>query len=63
MRISAGTLFCLGSGAAFGSMAIFGKLSYDEGANVATLLTVRFVIGAALFWALVFLRGLTPSVA
>ena len=62
VRISSGTLFCLGSGAAFGSMAIFGKLSYDEGANVATLLTVRFVIGAALFWALVFLRGLTPSV-
>lgn len=62
MRISSGTLFCLGSGAAFGSMAIFGKLSYDEGANVATLLTVRFAIGAILFWALVVARGLTPSV-
>jgi drug/metabolite transporter (DMT)-like permease len=62
VRISSGTLFCLGSGAAFGSMAIFGKLSYDEGANVATLLTVRFVIGAVLFWALVALRGLAPSV-
>jgi drug/metabolite transporter (DMT)-like permease len=62
VRISSGTLFCLGSGAAFGSMAIFGKLSYDEGANVATLLTIRFVIGAVLFWALVVARGLTPSV-
>jgi drug/metabolite transporter (DMT)-like permease len=62
VRISSGTLFCLGSGAAFGSMAIFGKLSYDEGANVATLLTCRFVIGAVLFWALVFSRGLAPSV-
>ena len=62
VRISTGTLFCIGSGAAFGSMAIFGKLSFDEGANVATLLTIRFVIGAVLFWALVFLRGLTPLV-
>jgi drug/metabolite transporter (DMT)-like permease len=62
VRISKGTLFCIGSGAAFGSMAIFGKLSYDEGANVATLLTVRFTIGAVLFWALVAARGLTPSV-
>ena len=50
---SSGTAFCLASGAAFGSMAIFGKLAYDEGANVATLLTVRFAIGAVLFWALV----------
>jgi drug/metabolite transporter (DMT)-like permease len=62
VRISSGTLFCLGSGAAFGSMAIFGKLSYDEGANVATLLTIRFAIGAILFWALVVLRGLAPQV-
>jgi drug/metabolite transporter (DMT)-like permease len=53
VRISSGTLFCLGSGAAFGSMAIFGKLAYDEGANVGTLLSVRFTIGALLFWALV----------
>jgi drug/metabolite transporter (DMT)-like permease len=34
-------------------MAIFGKLSYDEGVNVATLLSARFTIGAVLFWALV----------
>ena len=54
---SSGTLFCLGSGAAFGSMAIFGKLAYDEGANVATLLSVRFTIGAVLFWALVAADG------
>jgi drug/metabolite transporter (DMT)-like permease len=54
---SSGTAFCLASGAAFGSMAIFGKLAYDEGANVATLLTVRFAIGAVLFWALVAAGG------
>jgi drug/metabolite transporter (DMT)-like permease len=44
-----GTLFCLGSGAAFGAMAIFGKLAYDEGATVGTLLSVRFTLAAALF--------------
>src|SRR3954454_4181571 len=43
-----GTLFCLGSGAAFGAMAIFGKLAYDEGATVGTLLSVRFTLAAAL---------------
>src|SRR4051794_41683694 len=46
-----GTLFCLASGAAFGAMAVFGKLSYGEGATVGTLLAVRFTFAAALFWA------------
>jgi drug/metabolite transporter (DMT)-like permease len=46
-----GTLFCLGSGAAFGAMAVFGKLAYGEGATVGTLLAVRFALAAALFWA------------
>ena len=48
---------CLGSGAAFGAMAIFGKLAYGEGATVGTLLAVRFVLAAALFWALVLAGG------
>jgi len=48
---------CLGSGAAFGAMAIFGKLSYGEGATVGTLLAVRFSIAALLFWALLLARG------
>ena len=50
---SSGTLLCLGSGAAFGAMAVFGKLTYGEGATLGTLLAVRFVLAAALFWALV----------
>ena len=54
---SSGTLFCLASGAAFGAMAVFGKLAYDEGATVATLLAVRFVLAAALFWVLVLATG------
>ena len=32
-------------------MAVFGKLAYDEGATVGTLLAVRFTLAAALFWA------------
>jgi drug/metabolite transporter (DMT)-like permease len=47
-----GVLACLVSAAAFGSLAIFGKLAYDEGAGVMTLLVVRFAAGAVLFWAL-----------
>src|SRR5436190_14360525 len=47
---SSGTLMCLGSGAAFGAMAIFGKLAYGEGATVGTLLAVRFTLAAVLFW-------------
>src|SRR3954449_9119572 len=49
---SSGTLMCLASAACFGAMAAFGKLAYDEGATVGTLLSVRFVLAAALFWAL-----------
>jgi drug/metabolite transporter (DMT)-like permease len=54
---SSGSLLCLGSGAAFGAMAIFGKLAYDEGATVGTLLAVRFLLAAALFWAIVVASG------
>jgi len=58
---------CIGSAAGFGAMAVFGKLAYDEGVTVGTLLAARFALAAALFWALVIaggaaargLRGLT----
>jgi drug/metabolite transporter (DMT)-like permease len=53
---SAGTLFCIASGVAFGAMVVFGKLAYDEGASVGTLLGIRFTFAAALFWVLVPLR-------
>src|SRR5215218_3382778 len=52
-----GTLLCLSSGAAFGASAVFGKLAYDAGATVGTLLSVRFALAAALFWALVVASG------
>jgi drug/metabolite transporter (DMT)-like permease len=50
---SPGALVCLASAVAFGAMGIFGKLAYDEGATVGTLLAVRFLLAAALFWVLV----------
>ena len=61
-----GVLLCVSSAAAFGAMGIFGKLSYDEGATVGTLLATRFALAAVLFWILLActggiraLRGLT----
>src|SRR3954454_16652353 len=54
---SSGTLMCLGSGAAFGAMAIFGKLAYGDGATVGTLLAVRFVLAAAAFWMVLLIGG------
>jgi drug/metabolite transporter (DMT)-like permease len=54
---SAGALVCLASAVAFGAMGIFGKLAYDEGATVGTLLAVRFLLAAALFWVLVLATG------
>jgi drug/metabolite transporter (DMT)-like permease len=47
----------LGSGAAFGAMAVFGKLAYGQGATVGTLLSVRFTLAAALFWSLILATG------
>jgi drug/metabolite transporter (DMT)-like permease len=59
---SSGTVLCLGSGAAFGAMAVFGKLAYGEGATVGTLLAVRFLLAAALFWTLVLAGGAAREV-
>ncbi|MEA2131017.1 MAG: hypothetical protein QOJ85_3908 [Solirubrobacteraceae bacterium] len=52
-----GMLLCLASAASFGAMGIFGKLAYAQGATVATLLSARFVLAAALLWLLVACRG------
>jgi drug/metabolite transporter (DMT)-like permease len=52
-----GALLCLASAAAFGAMGIFGKLAYDDGATVGTLLAVRFLIAAALLWLIVVATG------
>jgi drug/metabolite transporter (DMT)-like permease len=59
---SSGTLLCLASGAAFGAMAVFGKLAYGAGATVGTLLAVRFALAAALFWAVLLASGAAGEV-
>jgi drug/metabolite transporter (DMT)-like permease len=45
-------VLCLGSAAAFGAMGVLGKLAYQNGATVGTLLSVRFALAALVFWAL-----------
>ena len=57
MERSTGTLMCIGSAAGFGAMAVFGKLAYDEGTTVGTLLSARFALAALLFWVLVLAGG------
>jgi drug/metabolite transporter (DMT)-like permease len=54
---STGTLLCVASAAGFGAMAVLGKLAYDSGSTVGTLLSVRFVLAAAMFWVLVLATG------
>jgi drug/metabolite transporter (DMT)-like permease len=58
---SSGTLICVASATAFGAMGVFGKLAYDAGATVGTLLAARFALAAILFWALMFARGATAE--
>lgn len=52
-----GILLCTLAAAGFGTMGVLSKLSYEAGANVVTLLAGRFVLGAALLWALAAFRG------
>jgi drug/metabolite transporter (DMT)-like permease len=52
-----GATFCLASAAGFGAMGVFGKLAYDAGATVGTLLAVRFLLAAAVLWAFVLATG------
>jgi drug/metabolite transporter (DMT)-like permease len=52
-----GPLLCLLSAAAFGAMAIFGKLAYDDGVEVGDLLLLRFALAAALLMAIAYATG------
>ena len=54
---SRGALLCLASAAAFGAMAIFGKLAFEAGASAGTLLATRFVLAATVLWAVLLVRG------
>ena len=56
MRVT-GILLCLASAAAFGAMGMFGKLAYEQGSKVATLLSTRFVVAALVLWLLLAATG------
>lgn len=51
-----GVAFAAASATGFGLMAIFATQAYDAGLDVPSLLTIRFAIAAALFWAVVLVR-------
>jgi drug/metabolite transporter (DMT)-like permease len=51
-----GALMCAASAASFGAMAIFGKLAYDAGVGVLTLLVLRFALAATILGAANALR-------
>src|SRR4051812_16529136 len=60
MQQRTGALLVLASAVAFGVMPIFGKLSFEAGVGVATLLFVRFAIATPVLWAAVALRRSMP---
>ena len=51
-----GVALCLVSACGFGLMAIIAKEAYRAGLGVTSLLAARFVVAAAIFWALVAVR-------
>jgi drug/metabolite transporter (DMT)-like permease len=52
-----GVLLCVLAAGGFASMAVLAKLAYAAGANVVTLLSVRFAIAAVALWAIALHRG------
>jgi drug/metabolite transporter (DMT)-like permease len=52
-----GPIACLLSAIAFGVMAVFAKLAYDEGVELETLLLVRFGLAGAVLMGAAQLRG------
>ena len=53
-----GLLFILASAAGFGSMALFAHIAYADGVSPATLVFLRFLIGAAIIGAWLAVRGI-----
>lgn len=54
-----GSLLVLVSAAGFGTLGVFGKLTYSAGLTIPTTLTLRFVFGAIVFYLLLALNQLT----
>lgn len=57
-----GIALCLLSACGFGLMAIFAVRAYDAGVGVTTLLALRFVLAATVFWSIVGFRRRRRSV-
>src|SRR4051812_18810720 len=57
-----GVLFCLIAACGYSVTTLFAKLAYAAGANVVTLLMMRYCIAALFFWVLILRsgRGLPP---
>lgn len=63
-RLKVGTLMVIISAAGFSTLAIFIKIAYAVGANIITIMTVRFSLAAALLWIILKRKGsplLVPS--
>ncbi len=58
-----GTLLVVLSATSFGMMGIFAKYAYDDGFNVNTLLSFRFLIAASLFWLYILFRKISFQVS
>lgn len=56
-RERAGLLLCLLSASAFSSAGLLGRLAFDDGVGVMTLLALRYGGATLLFWPLVRLGG------
>ena len=54
---AAGLALILTSAAGYGSQAIFARLAYAAGVNVATLLLLRFALAIAILWPVLLLGG------
>jgi drug/metabolite transporter (DMT)-like permease len=52
-----GLLLVLTSAAGYGTQAIFARLAYAAGANVSTVLLLRFVLSIAVLWTVLLLGG------
>jgi drug/metabolite transporter (DMT)-like permease len=63
LRSAAGTgaALCLISAAAYSSVPVLGKLGFDEGLSVPTLLVGRFCLAAAVLWLLALRFDARPS--
>ena len=51
-----GALFVLASGVGFGSVTVLARIAFEGGSNAPTSLSLRFGLGAGIFWLLLLAR-------